>query len=283
MARHFVHKTEAALNVLRYKYSRDIRDLDTAAVLLKRSLTDYQALANRTASTYLYANSMQTSQRKIPMRGVDATFKHWKEMVPVFEKELAVFHLRIDSLRRNVTSVIRDRESLPSVPVISSYPAVSLDTGISLFSDTILPVMALAPELKGLQGSVLSFEDIRRNGTVLRFKSDVPVKVVVGYFRTQRAAFRTDSVFLRPPELETNAGADDRGQSDVSISNAIVLKGMPPVEVHTYRFQAGSHELRLEPGVSLLLGFTKGDIRLPVYDAGLMADDRLRNIDWLFE
>jgi hypothetical protein len=174
---------------------------------------------------------------------------------------------------------VRERELLPSVPVISSFPAVSLDTGISLFSDTILPLMALASELKGLQGSVLSFEDIRRSGTVLRFKSEVPVKVVVGFFRTQRAAFRTDTVFLRPPELETNAGGDDRGQSDVSISNAIILKGMPPVDVHTYRFQAGSHELRLEPGVCLLLGFTKGDMRLPVYDAGLMADDRLRNID----
>jgi hypothetical protein len=283
MARHFVRKTEAALKVLRYKYSRDIRDLDTAAVLLQRSLEDYHALAKRTASTYLYANSMQTSQRKIPMRGVDATFKHWKEMVPVFEKELAVFHLRIDSLRRNISSVVRDRESLPSVRVTSSLQAVRLDTGVSLFSDTLLPVLGLAPELKGLQGAVMSFDEIRRSGTMLRFQSEVPVKVVVGYFRTQRAAFRTDTVFLRAPELETNAGADDRGQSDVSISNAIVLKGMPPVDVHTYRFHAGSHELRLEPGVCLLLGFTEGDRQLPVYDAGLTGDDRLRNMDWLFE
>lgn len=283
MARHFVHKTEAALKVLRYKYSRDVRDLDTAAVLLQRSVEDYRALADRTASTYLYANSMQTSQRKIPMRGVDATFKHWKEMVPVFEKELSIFRIRIDSVRREVSSVVRDRESLPSVTVTSSLPAVRLDTGISLYTDTILPVLALAPELKGLQGSVVSFHDMRRTGTSLRFRSAVPVKVVVGYFRTQRAAFRTDSVFLRAPELETNAGADDRGQSDVSISNAIVLKGMPPVDVHTYRFPAGAHELRLEPGVCLLLGFTEGDRRLPVYDAGLTADDRLRNIDWLFE
>ena len=283
MARHYVHKTEAALKVLRYKYSRDVRDLDTAYIFLEKSLKDYQDLAYLTTSSYLYANSMQTSQRKIPMRGVDATFKHWKEMVPVFEKELSVFRMRIDSLKQTSSSVIRDRESLPAVPVVSNLPAIRLDTGVHLFSDSSKPVMALAPELKGLTGSVLSYDSSRRMGTVLRFRSEVPVKVVVGYFRTQRAAFRTDTVFLRPPELETNAGADDRGQADVSISNAIVLKGMPPVDVHTYKFPAGAHELRLEPGVCLLLGFTKGEQRLPVYDAGLTGDDRLRNIDWLFE
>jgi hypothetical protein len=30
---------------------------------------------------------MQTKQRKIPMRGVDATFIHWKEMLPFFKKK----------------------------------------------------------------------------------------------------------------------------------------------------------------------------------------------------
>ena len=43
---------------------------------------------------------MQTQQRKIPMRGVDGTYKHWKEMLPVFETELNTFQNKIDSLKR---------------------------------------------------------------------------------------------------------------------------------------------------------------------------------------
>jgi hypothetical protein len=49
------------------------------------------------------------------------------------------------------------------------------------------------------------------------------VKLLVGYFKTQRAAFTTDTIFLKEPELETNASADAYGQAEIKISNAVAI------------------------------------------------------------
>jgi phage-related protein len=83
----FSEKVYAALDLVRYKYSNQISDLEKALPHLERSVEHYSKLVELTKDTYLYANSMQTKQRKIPMRGVDATFIHWKEMLPVFQKK----------------------------------------------------------------------------------------------------------------------------------------------------------------------------------------------------
>ena len=73
---------------MRYKYSNQVSDLKQALPFLQKSVNYYAELVKLTDHTYLYANSMQTKQRKIPMRGVDKTFIHWREMLPVFTKEL---------------------------------------------------------------------------------------------------------------------------------------------------------------------------------------------------
>ncbi len=122
-----------------------------------------------------------------------------------------------------------------------------------------------------------------QKGTEITFSTDQPVKILVGYFKKPRTAFSTDSVFLKAPELETNASADDHGQAEIKISNALAIEGMPPVNIHTYRFNKGSHVLKLEKGVCLVLGFINGDTVVPVYDAGKLSDQKSRNIDWLFE
>jgi hypothetical protein len=69
LANHFAYKAEAALDVLRYKYSNDIKDLEKALPVLEKSISSYKQLVALTKGTYLYANSMQTQQRKIPIRG----------------------------------------------------------------------------------------------------------------------------------------------------------------------------------------------------------------------
>jgi hypothetical protein len=58
---------------------------------------------------------------------------------------------------------------------------------------------------------------------------------------------------------------------------------MPPVNIHTYSFAAGTHELKLGKGICLILGFIQGNQVVPVYDAGLMSDKRSITLDWLFE
>ncbi len=286
LANHYAAKADAAMSVLRYKYSLDIRDLERADNMLKRSVEHYRQLVKHTDKTYLYANSMQTQQRKIPMRGVDGTYKHWREMLPVFEKELKTFEYKIDSLKNQKTGAIKTINPLPAsgVSLINNKNNwYTLDSLSTPFEDTGFIIRQVSPALKDLHGVMTSFTDQLSNGTFIRFNSSQPVKLLVGYFKTQRGAFVTDTVFLKEPELETNAGADDYGQSDIKISNAIAIDGLPPVNVHTYSFPAGTHELKLEKGICLILGFIQGNQVVPVYDAGLMIDKKGVNLDWMFE
>ncbi|MDX1938235.1 MAG: hypothetical protein SFU21_14030, partial [Flavihumibacter sp.] len=283
LANHFRLKTSAALSVLKYKYSNDLKDLDSAKVLLAESVKAYERLTIITEQSYLYANSMQTSQRKIPMRGVDGTYKHWKEMLPVFEKELSTFRHKIDSLKNEEGAVAAATAPFTDAAVQTNAAFIRPDDNAKLFTDTGFVIKKLAGELRGLKAVSLSFKQMQQQGTVINFSSNKPVKVLVGYFKTQRAAFTTDTIFLKAPELETNASADDYGQAEIKISNAIAIEGMPPVNIHVYNFKAGSNTLKLEKGVCLILGFVEGDTIIPVYDAGLTGDLRNKNMDWLFE
>jgi hypothetical protein len=283
MADHFSNKVSAAVQLLKYKYSGNITDLELAVPMLEKSVNDYKELAALTAGSYLYANSMQTQQRKIPMRGVNATYKHWTEMVPVFETELKTFKYKIDSLKNNSNAKAQERKSFVQLDIKLNHLPVLLNDGTAIFSDTSIRIKQLAPELTGLKAVQLSFQQQLRQATEINFYTDKPVKILVGYFKTQRAAFTTDTVFAKAPELETNASADDYGQSEIKISNAIAIEGMPPVNIHSYTFKAGSHTLKLPKGVCLVLGFVDGTQIIPVYDAMLMSDAKNKNIDWLFE
>src|SRR4029079_10158861 len=92
-------KAEAALHILRYKYSNDIKALEAALPLLEQSVGYYRKLVKLTKDSYLYANSMQTQQRNIPLRGVNGTFKTWAEVETPFENELKHFARKLDSLK----------------------------------------------------------------------------------------------------------------------------------------------------------------------------------------
>jgi hypothetical protein len=286
LAFHFAYKAKAAISLLTYKYSNDISDLDDAEKLLHLSVTIYRDFTKITNASYLYANSMQTSQRKIPMRGVDGTYKHWKEMLPVFEKELSTFRYKIDSLKNNAgktTAQVKPFENALIITRDSVESLFNIAAGVTAFEDTSLVIKSFAKELRGLRAVKFNFKKQVKEGSSFMFTNEKPIKVLVGYFKKQRAAFTTDTVYLKEPELETNASADDYGQADIKISNAIAIEGMPPVNIHTYSFKAGQHTLKLERGVCLILGFVDGDTVVPIYDAGLMGDLRNKNMDWLFE
>ncbi|TAH00204.1 MAG: hypothetical protein EAZ16_14015 [Sphingobacteriales bacterium] len=217
------------------------------------------------------------------MRGVDGTYKHWKEMLPVFETELNIFKRKIDSIKSNAGKTAVAAKPFNSATVQAAVNYVNLENGNSLFSDTALVIKKVAAELKGLKAVTIPFKQMQQAAKSISFTTDKPVKILVGYFKTQRGAFTTDTVYLKSPELETNASADDYGQAEIKISNAIAIEDMPPVNVHVYDFRAGMHTLKLEKGVCLILGFVDGDTIVPVYDAGLTGDLRNKNIDWLFE
>ncbi|UYQ95556.1 hypothetical protein MKQ68_10630 [Chitinophaga horti] len=283
LAHHFSTKVMAATQLLQYKYTNNVNDLESAVPLLTVSVQWYRELAKRTAGTYLYANSMQTQQRKIPMRGVNATYKHWTEMLPVFEAELNTFRFKIDSLKQSASGTVVQRRPFKQAAVRTVETSFMLTKGSRLFTDTSLVVKAIAAELEGMKAVQLSYRQQLSRATEIQFTTDKPVKIAVGFFKTQRGAFVTDTVYAKPPELETNASADDYGQAEAKISNAVAVDGLPAVNVHLYHFKAGTHTLKLPKGICLVIGFIDGAQAVPVYDAMLSGDAKSKNIDWLFE
>lgn len=286
LAYHYAQKAEAALDVLRYKYSNDVKDLEKALPVLEKSVAGYKQLVNITKGTYLYANSMQTQQRKIPIRGSNGTYKNWFEILPVFENEVKIFKHKIDSLKQTVTKVKVEVKPFENAKVrIVDYKGVyfTVEQGGKIFVDTSLLIKSYAAELKGLMGMGFGYKQKLAETASFSFVNDKPVKILVGYFKKQRTAFTTDTVYLKEPELETNASADDYGQAEIKISNAIAIEGMPPVNIHTFSFKAGKNILKLEKGLCLILGCVDGNAIVPVYDAGIMSDKKNKNLDWLFE
>jgi hypothetical protein len=106
VSRNYAEKIRAALLVLRYGYRRDQEDMKQAAVHLEKSLEIYRTLAQRTAGTYRYANTLQTGHRRIPIRGWrddQPYYYHWQQMLPLYEEELAQFQQRVARLDRQET------------------------------------------------------------------------------------------------------------------------------------------------------------------------------------
>jgi hypothetical protein len=281
LAHNYAEKAEAALYVLRYKYSNDITDLEKSLPHLEKSLAYYKQLAGLTKDTYLYANSMQTQQRKIPVGGNDGKMKTWVELVPVYEQELANFKKNIDSLKSPQTSAVAKKNiELKNAEVtFLARPEghYSINTGKELFTDTSTYIKNFAEELKQLQGIKFSREKQLQEGTILKFSNAKPVKVLVGYFNTK------DPAYLPEPQLETDASANDYGQAEAKITNALIISGMPPVNIHTYSFKAGTNTLTLGKGAVLILGFVDDDAVIRVHDAGLTSSGVKQELDWLFE
>ncbi len=285
MAYHFAFKAEAALQVLRYKYSNDLADLDRVLPLLKESVEWYKKLTDLTKPAYLYANSMQTGGRKIPLSGAGGRYKNWADVLPVFEEELSIFQHKLDSLKNVKPGQAKTVVPLKNAEItLLNYDRFyTVDSLAHPFADKDFAVRSFAGELKGLQGLKTSFTDQVTNGTEISFSNKKPVKVLVGFFKPQKAAFTVDTTYLKQPELETNASANDYGQADTKIANAMIVPGMPQLHVHSYDFKPGNNTLKLARGVALILGFIDAGAPLPVYDAGLYESGNRKQVDWLFE
>lgn len=100
----FVCKVRAARHVLNYKWGQQLRELHSAQLGMQQSLAHWRKLADLTRETYFYANSMQTSQRIIPVSGDDAEYKHWDEVLDVYEEEF-------ENFKKNL-QILEDRDLL---------------------------------------------------------------------------------------------------------------------------------------------------------------------------
>ena len=275
-ARSFRAKVLAAQQVLNYKWSKNVEYLDAAVPLLEISLENWRKLAAVTGDTYLYANSMQTAQRRIPVGGDNGNFKTWTDMLPVYEEELEALKLNIAQLKSPQSAA--SGSSIPAarpakVRLFSPATTTVLEKGAVLFEnreDT--PVDTLASELKGLRALVLNRDSTRIVGTTVEFECDEPVQLLVGFFQDD------DKKWARPPKLEIDATGNEYGQAEPVLTNAIALKQMPPCNIHAYHLGAGHHKLNLPRGIIMVAGFTS-DVIKP-RDAALKgAGDE---VDWLF-
>lgn len=280
MANYYAEKARAALQILKYKYSNNISDLEKAEPILKSSVKYFKQLSNLTEESYLYANSMQTQQRRIPVGGNDAKNKTWVELLPFYENELKNFTKRIDSLKKLPKDVKKiEGKPLPDFSIQWTDNAANtytLQPGQQVFKDSTLVIKALADELKGLTALRLAKNPQMTSGTELNFTSTKPVKILIGYFNDR------DAKYLRAPQLENDASANDYGQAEAKIRNAVWIEGLPPVNVHTYSFTAGTHRLTLGKGTFLVLGAIADTESIRIYDASLQ-DAGTKNIDWLFD
>ena len=281
LANFYREKVIAALFVLKYKYSKNVSDLELASRFLEKSVTYYKQLTQLTSETYLYANSMQTQQRRIPIGGDNGKNKTWKELLPLYEEELAKFNSNIQMLKSSSATISENRKMEVFKPAdisildkdITLLPIAKSQKIYSNLKDTITD---FADELKNLSFLQLNSEKQIEEGTVIHFKNLKPVKVLVGYFNGHSRRL------LDAPSLETDANANDRGQGDIKIANAMAISGLYPVNIYTYSYDAGENALQLGKGMVLILGFIDDSQKIITRDAGLGISDNNAGIDWLF-
>ena len=286
MANSYSFKIKAAISISRYKYSDDIVDLEKAVPDMETSLKYFRELVKLTKDTYLYANSMQTRQRKIPVGGNDGKMKTWVELLPVYEKELANFKKNIDSLKspeaRAKKAVLKTLANAPVTITGGASGSYIIDNNGQPFADTAAIITGFAKELQGLKGVQVERDKQIKSGTTLKFTNAQPVKVLVGFFN--KAGFINPDTwhYLAPSQLEVDASANDFGQADVKLSNAILMPNLPSLNVHTYSFKPGNNTLTLGKGIAVILGFVPDNQPIPVYDAGLSTTGNIKDLRWLF-
>ncbi len=274
----FDRKVKAAKHVLDYQYTKNIAELDSAVPLLAESLEHYRNLVDLTKDNYLYANSMQTSQRRIPIGGDGGNNKTWTELLVHYEKEFENFNNNIAMLKAREAGEIAEMEEIAAatdanVKLKGNWKRVKLAEGASLLAN--MPdarIKGLAPELVGLSAIHVDGNNQREEGTKLEFDCTEPVNLLVGYFKDDQKKY------AKAPKLETDASANEYGQAEPVLTNAIHLDKMPLANIHSYHFEPGSHSLLLPKGYTLVLGFTSDEIKQR--NASLAGADEA--MDWLF-
>jgi hypothetical protein len=259
MSLNYVAKTEAAMAVLRYNYSKDLADMDRAEKSLAESLEHYRTLAALTKDTYKAANSMQTAMRRIPVPGGvggKAANYHWTQLLPLYEKELADFRAHIAALKSPAPGKVRTHAPLAPADwrlLTSGLETYTVQTGNTVFTDSQAVFTSVAPELEALQGIKFSLADAKA-GKLPKIEIEVKTacRVLVGYFNARGDEWR------KAPQLETDATAADRGGAEPFLVDGAKFDSLPSVTVHAFDYPAGKHTIEVRgTGAYVILGVVK--------------------------
>ncbi|MDR0812155.1 MAG: hypothetical protein LBN23_07815 [Paludibacter sp.] len=279
-AQFFAEKVNAAMLVLQYAHDGNVENLEKAVPLIEKSIEYYKQLVDLTKDTYLYANSMQTKQRAIPVSGDGAKNKTWAELLPQYEKELADFKKNVELLKKLGTGGGQVAETLVPVDVKWDMPVKTYTLNTAkwekVFDDEDLFVGKFADELKNLRPLRCTLKQQREPGTTLKFTAREPVTVLVGYLNSER------DEFVKAPTLEIDANANQYGQADIKIVNAIEIPRRGSINVHTYTLPAGKNELNLGKGGLMVLGIIAADKPIKPHNANVSGTTEGSKADWLF-
>jgi hypothetical protein len=278
MSQNYAAKANAALLVLRYNYSKDIRDMEQAAKFLAESFAHYQTLVQLTEHSYKFANAMQTSQRKIPvgggLKGVGTNY-HWTQLVGHYRKELDDFRAKVADLqyspsivnqlvphRGDESQIVNPWPSAAFKLISTNAEIYTVKPGARVFTDRDFAIRDLARELAGLTGIRFSHEAAKKGRyQAVEFEASEPVFVLVGYFNSDQPGW------LQVPNLETAAQADERGGIEPVIRNAAIIQDCPPVDVHAFRYEKGRQKLEMiGKGSFVILGVVPQSVQLDQRD-----------------
>jgi hypothetical protein len=267
----YAEKVRAAILVLDYSYSHNPESMQKAQKHLAQSLEHYRALTERTSKSYRYANTLQTGHRRIPIRGLKDNspyYYHWEHMLPLYEKELEDFTVRLTRLEDDEFERSQAGPRLKGV----SFELLSRDCetyevniGARPFMDRGYHILQMAEELEGLIGIRIS-HTAGKDGVLksLRLKTEVPVQILIGYFKENRP------IWAQPPNLDIDSQAAKYGGVESIMENAVQVEGCPGVNVHVFHFPAG--EITFDPrnpGSYLVLGIIPADMEVTSRDAGI--------------
>ncbi|NOU96849.1 hypothetical protein GC093_27035 [Paenibacillus sp. LMG 31456] len=285
----YVQKVQAAMLILTYKHTvkgeffKGLDLLEQAAVHLENGLESYRELTHITEKTYLFANSMQTPQRKVPVRN-GLEFGHWKQCLPIYETELDQFKLHLEELKagqlpqalQNLKEPIVPYKEVPFKLLSDNAELFKVEKGTYVFTDGDIHIVSCAEELNNLTGIRFGQMQAGLNGIAIDIELEQPSQVLIGYFNNK------DQQWLQAPSLEENTHADDMGGYAPILRKGLRLYAYPSVNVHAFNYEAGRHTLDFGRGAYLILGIVPADQVMRQRDVE-HKNDGIDTLDWLYE
>jgi hypothetical protein len=264
-------KTRVAEQVMLYGHDHNKEHLQKALPLLEQSVADFQKLTDLTDKTYRDAAALHTSQRRIPVTGGPDTL-HWRDLLPVYQKELNIFRGRLANLRQNAGAPSFSQNEkdgkpqlLPQVTFTLAPNAKAqqfmLRNGEELQLSTRKPITIanVAPELQGMKG-------IRVDAGLsspIHFTLSAPAQVLVAFLRG--GPENTDAESWNPV-----------------LFNAITTAKNAPLTAWAKPLPAGDNDLDLSHGTGVVLGFVPQELHMQPH-AAAAPGGQPENLDWLFE
>lgn len=288
MVMSYVNKLTAAHKILEYKYSMDeklrgdLSLLEDAVKPWEESLNWYNKLTEITKHTYLYANSMQTPQRKIPFPDGDA-FGHWSQCQPKYIEEFENFKNQLSEMKKGNFPGEKEEEEVKEVLPQAEFvihgkncSAYTIEKGQQVFTDMPSYIHTHAPEISGLTGISFGLGEAITEGVTIDIELTEDSKVLIGYMNARGLEW------LQVPDLETNTHADDRGGLAVVFANAMQAEGCPDINVHAFQYEKGRHKIYLGTGGFTIVGVVPAGHKIQGRNAGL-SGETLDKLDWLYE